>query len=437
MQLHNTMRTAGTMTDIQTQFIDVSQLRIGMFIYLDMGWMDHPFPVSNFKISSQEQINTIRSLGLEQVRYAPDKSTQAQQESAAVTANIVMPVTQESEQNRAARLRRELLACQAVSLQVCEKQFNHAAQTLRQVNEQAHAQPELARELTEKLIQDFLGEVLSEDEAAIRLLSEKAGEKTSLHSINVTVISLLLGKAMQLSKADMLQLGLGALLHDIGKVNLPDRLRWMDEQFNHAEKLLFHEHVSHSVALARKMALAPSAMLLIAQHHEYIDGSGYPSRVSGDKISPLARIVALVNHYDNLCNPSNPALAVTPHEALSQIFTQGKARFDAATLTAFIRMMGIYPPGSVVQLTDDRYALVVSVNSSRPIKPKVIIHDSRVPREDALVINLEHEKQLGIHRSLKPVQLPKAAYDYLSPRKRLCYFFERGLEAGTMLGEST
>ncbi|MDO9192667.1 MAG: phosphohydrolase, partial [Undibacterium sp.] len=84
--------------------------------------------------------------------------------------------------------------------------------------------------------------------------------------------------------------------------------------------------------------------------------------------------------------------------------------------------------GSVVQLTDERYALVVSVNSSRPIKPRVVIHDPAIPRDDALVINLELEQQLGIRRSLKPLQLPKAAYDYLSPRKRLCYFFERGME---------
>jgi hypothetical protein len=148
-------------------------------------------------------------------------------------------------------------------------------------------------------------------------------------------------------------------------------------------------------------------------------------------MSPLSRIVALVNQYDNLCNPANPALALTPHEALSQIFTKYKTRFHELTLTTFIRMMGIYPPGSVVQLSDDRYALVVSVNSARPIKPKVIIHDPTIDRDEALVINLEHEQQLCIHRSLKPLQLPKAAYDYLSPRKRLCYFFERGMETRT------
>ncbi|MFZ6871397.1 HD-GYP domain-containing protein [Undibacterium sp. Di27W] len=417
------------MTDLHTQFIELSQLRIGMFVYLDVGWMDHPFPVSNFKISNESQIETIRSLGLERIRYAPEKSSLEASPKTSETQTPAENKATESPGAFAARQRRELLASQQASLQVCERQFSHAALTFKQVTELAHSQPAQARELTEQLIQGFLGQILGEDEAAIRLLSEKAGEKTSLHSINVTVISLLLGRALHLSKADMLDLGVATMLHDIGKIELPDRLRWQDEHFNHAERQLYHEHVLHSLALARKMGLSANVMLAIAQHHEHADGTGYPSHVQGDKLSPISRIIALVNHYDNLCNPANPAFAITPHEALSQIFTQHKPRFHGPTLTAFIRMMGIYPPGSVVQLTDERYAMVVSVNSARPIKPKVVIHNSAVPREEAMVINLEHENTLCIHRSLKPLQLPKAAYDYLSPRKRLCYFFERGLEA--------
>ena len=78
--------------------------------------------------------------------------------------------------------------------------------------------------------------------------------------------------------------------------------------------------------------------------------------------------------------------------------------------------------------------MVVSVNSARPIKPRVIIHDPQVPVDEALVINLEHEAEIGIRRSLKPLQLPKAVYDYLSPRKRLCYYFERASELQGMDG---
>jgi hypothetical protein len=88
-------------------------------------------------------------------------------------------------------------------------------------------------------------------------------------------------------------------------------------------------------------------------------------------------------------------------------------------------MMGVYPAGSVVQLTDDRFALVVAVNSSRPFKPRVIVHEQKVPRDEALVVDLEATAGLGIRRSLKPMALPEATLAYLSPRPRVSYFFER------------
>jgi hypothetical protein len=137
-----------------------------------------------------------------------------------------------------------------------------------------------------------------------------------------------------------------------------------------------------------------------------------------------ARIVALANRYDNLCNPPLLAQAHTPHEALSLLFAQAQSKFDTGMLNSFIRMMGVYPAGSVVQLTDERYALVMSVNSTRPLKPNVLVHDAKLPREEALYLNLMGTPDLGIRRSLKPAQLPADALDYLAPRARVAYFFE-------------
>jgi hypothetical protein len=141
-------------------------------------------------------------------------------------------------------------------------------------------------------------------------------------------------------------------------------------------------------------------------------------------MTPAARIVALVDRYDNLCNPYFLAKAVTPHEALSQLFAQGKTKYDTSILSGFIKMMGVYPPGSTVQLTDDRYAMVVSVNSTRPLKPSVILHEPGVPRDEALVLDLEQAEGLGIRRSIRPSQLPPPALEYLAPRQRVAYFFE-------------
>jgi HD-GYP domain-containing protein (c-di-GMP phosphodiesterase class II) len=214
----------------------------------------------------------------------------------------------------------------------------------------------------------------------------------------------------------------------VGKLDLPERVRYRDDHFTPAENQFYQEHVTHGVNAGRKMGLKPGALLVMAQHHEHVDGTGFPMRLNSDRMSMASRIVALVNRYDNLCNPNLPSKALTPHESLSLLFAQGKNKYDTAIMGAFIKMMGVYPPGSAVQLTDDRYALVTGVNSSRPLKPRVLVHDPRVPRDEALMLDLEKVPALGIRRSVKPLQLPREALEYLSPRPRVVYFFEPARE---------
>jgi putative nucleotidyltransferase with HDIG domain len=233
-----------------------------------------------------------------------------------------------------------------------------------------------------------------------------------------------MGRSFGLAQADMLDLGVGAMLHDIGKIELPDRVRHREDHFSGAEQRFYEEHVAHGVNHARKMGLTPGATMVIAQHHEQADGSGFPLRLNTDRMTAAARIVSLVNRYDNLCNPNLAARALTPHESLSLLFAQGKTKFDTAILGAFIRMMGVYPAGSTVQLTDDRYAMVVGVNSSRPLKPRVLVHEPKVPRDEALIVDLEASQGIGIRRSIKPAQLPVNSLEYLAPRPRVAYFFE-------------
>jgi putative nucleotidyltransferase with HDIG domain len=416
-------------------FVDVDELRIGLFVHLDLGWMKHPFALGSFKITEQSQIATIRGLGLGRIRWSPEKSDPPPQATAAAVppsldASNAEPAVatssnEEIELAETARQHREQMVLQRASLKVCERQFVNASRQYRKLLDNVERNPVAARKETEETVGSMVGKLLEQEESAIRLLSESVGDKGSFHAVNVTVLSLLLGKAMNLDSEALRQLGTGALLHDIGKLTLPDRLRWRDANFSKAERSLYQEHVAHGLTLGRAMGLEAPILTIMGQHHEWADGRGFPGGLTGDSISPLARIVGLVNHYDALCNPGNPIQAVTPHEALSLIFAQMKKQFDGTVLMQFIRMMGVYPPGSVIELNDGRFAIVVSVNSSRPLKPRILIHDKRVARDDAPVHDLEHCADIGIRRSLKPLQLPKVAYDYLSPRQRSCYFFER------------
>jgi putative nucleotidyltransferase with HDIG domain len=408
-----------------TSLIDVQLLRIGMFVHLDGGWMGHPFPLSSFKISAQDQIQIIRGLGHPLVRWFPEKSDPDPALALPVASGPVTPAAApESPEAAARRLHREALSAQRASLLLCERQFAEAAKACKHASDLVVQQPQHAREEAEALAQSLVNKLLGSQEMCIRLLTDAAGDKAAFHAVNVSVISLLMGRVFGLSPEEMHDLGVGAMLHDMGKVELPERVRHREEHFSAAEVNFYQEHVAKGVALGRRMGLQPGAMLVIAQHHEHADGSGFPLKLSSDRMGTAARIVSLVNRYDNMCNPHVPSRALTPHEAVSLLFAQGKNRYDTAILGAFIRMMGVYPPGSTVQLTDDRYAVVVQVNSSRPLKPRVLVHEPGVPREDSLVVDLDAHGHLGIRRSLKPQQLPPEALHYLSPRARVAYFFE-------------
>ena len=416
-------------------FIAIDQLRVGIFVHLDLGWLRHPFPVSSFRITSADQIEALRSLGLEWVRYEPGKSDsdalsaadtteQAEQESFADSAVALEAKTSAAaavfpSPPQGALAPAQRLPAEQRRLISCDQRFLSAADQYHSLVQVAHNDAASARMASCALVSECVDDLQCNGESVIRLITEGVGERRGMHPVNVMVLCLLLGRAQGFSVPQLQELGLAALLHDIGKGQLSNPLR--------GQRRVYEDHVGASVALAQSMDLSSSVLIAIAQHHEAADGSGFPLGLLGEDLSPAGRILALVNRYDGLCNPANHADALTPHEALSVLFSRMKAHFDAVTLNAFIRMMGVYPPGSVVQLVNGLYALVISVNSARPLRPKVIVHDPDTPQEQASVLDLESLPELGILRSLKPSQLPRAALDYLSPRQRIYYFFERAV----------
>lgn len=423
-----------------------------MFVHLDVGWLRHPFPINSFRIVSPDQIETLRSLGLERVRYAPEKSdlsleidakteTETETEKKAeveITASAVAALTPTGKAGKRPVVALSLdpqkisperhLALQQRRLVGSDQRFSLAVDQYRSVALAARKDAAGARMVSEMLVLGCVDDLQCNGESVIRLLSESVGERGAMHPVNVMVLSLLLGKAQGLTACELQELGMAALLHDLGKLQLPVQLAQSTTHRASPERIGYQDHVGESVALAQRMGLSSAVLIAIAQHHEMADGSGFPLGLLGADFSPAGRILSLVNHYDSLCNPASHAEALTPHEALAVLFSKLKAQFDTDTLNAFIRMMGVYPPGSVVQLVNGLYALVVSVNSARPLRPKIIVHDPDIPQDQAPILDLESLPAFGIRRSLKPSQLPRAALDYLSPRQRICYFFERAVE---------
>lgn len=413
-------------------YADPRQLCIGLHVHLDLQWTEHPFPFSSFKIKTEEQIAALRSLGLARVRISPSRSDNGPlalpagqpPAPAAAAADAAEP---SPEMLRAAQAKHEQvqrLAAQQARVAACERELLASARVLKSINQNLFASPDLVRQESVALIDSIADSMLVASDVAIQLMSEKIGnEDTYHHALNVSLLSMMLAKELDLPPALIRMLGLGALFHDIGKLDMPDRVVKKLEPHNKAELALLQMHCLRGLEMVKAVKLPVDALVVLAQHHELVDGSGYPKQLTGAQMTTQAKIVAVVNRFDNLCNPNNPAHALTPHEALSMMFSRQRQQFDSAALMTFVRCMGIYPPGTIVALSNGVLGMVTAVNSSRPLKPTVLVYDPSVPSEEAALVDLEQEPELSITSALRPQQLPAEAHAYLNPRKRLSYYF--------------
>ncbi len=414
--------------------LEIDRLAVGLYIHLDLGWMDHPFTFSHFKIRSQDQIDTIRSLGLKHVRYDPKKSDIPPPPQPPVPeAAAATPAATEPPEISAAALQAQVAKRQRVEanrqlrekIAVCERELVKAAGVVRNISRNLLADPKGAIAGANQLTDQMLESLLGNSDVAIHLMNDKvAGEEVYYHPLNVTMLGVILGRAMGLDAPTMRTVSLGALFHDIGKLDIPDKVLLKKEPLTHAEENLLQQHCVYGVALGNRVGLPPEVIAVIAHHHEKADGSGYPDGLTGDKLSTAARVVAVVNAYDNLCNPVNAVAAMTPHEALSLLYAKQRSKYDAVALGKLVHTLGVFPPGTVIRLSNDMTGMVLSVSMSKPLRPTVIVYDPDVPKREAVILDLEIETEFNISKALRPGQLPREVFEYLSPRKRTTYYFD-------------
>lgn len=408
----------------------MDRLRPGVYVHLELRWLDHPFPFNSFKIRDQKQLDVLLSLGLREVIYIPEKSDigplpASEAPQPAPSAPAVDAEALEEKRQRVERVTKEREA-----IQRCEKKYIGAVTAVKNLMRNLLAKPEESVQAADTLVRDMVQSMLADRNVAVHLMSDKiAGEDVYYHSLNVAVLAMMLGRECGLEAEDIRLLGLGALFHDIGKSRIPDQILLKTEPLNHAERALYHLHCHMGEEIGLQLRLAPEAITVIGQHHETMDGKGYPHGLKGDKISRLARITAIVNIYDNYCNRVNPNDSLTPHEALALMFARERHLYDDALLKLFIRCMGVYPPGSIVQLSNESVGMVVSINSNQALRPSVLIYDPSVPKEEAIIFDLEDDPDIKIVESIRPNLLLREIYDYLSPRKRATYYFDRPLAA--------
>lgn len=425
-------------------YASADQLRIGLYIYIDLPWFRHPFTLNSFKIRSEDQIRELRALKEPRFRYDPERSDvpltapppppspdPATEPPPAEIAKVeeIEPVKEEPPADPAmvekiARIQQLQEHREAVVKM--EQAFIEAANVMRNLNKNLMSRPKETLEAMGELIDQMVTVFLESPELTLQVMGEKCGgEEAYYHGLNVSILCMMLAKGLGFTTTQAKIMGTGAMLHDVGLVEIPDRvLKKKPEEYTKPEHALRAMHVEYGVKIAKQLGLPEEVLQIIAQHHELADGTGYPQGLKLEQISPLARVVSLVNFYDNLCNPVDIAQAMTPHEALSFMFAQRREKFDNKALQLMIRSLGVYPPGSIVKLSNEAIAMVVSINPQKPLRPWILLYDEAVPKEEAIMLNLETLPDLSIGKSIRPALLSPSVYAYLSPRKRVTYFFD-------------
>ncbi len=422
--------------------IEASQVQVGVYVRIPLSWMDHPFMSASFLVTTEEQVREIVALGVG-VYCNPSRSKAMPLPGAAARAAQAAAEARTQEQELELTLLRQRLDAQGAAkaqraqamarmrerLDAAQRQYMAATEQTAGALRLFGARPRESVETIGQVAGESAQQLMADPDSAIILIADKGRSQGEvMHALSVMTLSLLLAKQLGLDAEALRQVGVAALLHDIGLASLnPSIVR--NTARNRHEEAVYQTHCRLGAEQLGPHVPAAVAQA-VASHHEQADGRGYPRGLRGAEIPALARIVAVANRFDNLTNPLDARQAISPCEALGVMWARERSAFDEGLLQAFIRAMGVYPPGTLVQLSDGRIGVVVAAAPAQArLCPQVMVYEPDTPRREAIVLDLaepEVARQLKIDKPLRAQDRSEDELDYLLPRRKVSWFRGHG-----------
>jgi putative nucleotidyltransferase with HDIG domain len=231
------------------------------------------------------------------------------------------------------------------------------------------------------------------------------------HCVSVSIWAVAFGRNLGLPKKQLRSLALGALLFDVGKVKLPEKLINNPNRYNPTEFKLVKKHVDYSLEIVKSIdGIDDDVIQMIATHHERHNGSGYPRGLKGTQIPLFGKIAGVIDCYDALVSNRPFVSAISPHDAIRKLYEWSNIDFQTELIEQFIQVVGIYPVGTIIELTDGRIGVVVAHHRAWRLRPKIMLlldknkknYTSFDVIDMYLVENGEDGKALNILRSVEP-----------------------------------
>jgi len=431
------------------KYIEVGQIKVGMYVVrLDRPWLETPFMTQGFPVLSKKLAADIANycdhvyidtdegidLDLAQRSGLGESTPRARSTSGALnTAHLLTdqfagagstleaPSTAPSHSETAQEVLSVIETGQLPKVPVqyvhqstfveesdtATEVYKETRKIVDHVYECARNDEPIDAEQPKALVQQLAASVIRNPDALSLLTNLKNQDSyTADHSMNVCMIALVFGRHLGLSKEPLNELGLGALLHDIGKMKTPSEILNKPGKLTDKEMDVMRYHPIMGRDLLMKSPGISSIVIDVAySHHERQNGGGYPRGVMGDKISLFGKMVAIVDVYDAITSDRCYHKGMIPMDALQNIYKWRGEHFDPYLAEQFIQCIGTYPVGSIVELSNQEIGIVVSVNQQKRLLPEVmLVRDKHLmPYEPVKYIDLAKVNEAGTKISITKV----------------------------------
>ena len=377
--------------------VPVNSVSLGMYIAkLDRPWVGTPFMYQGFRINDNKDLRALREY-CQEVYVDVVKSRPA-------------PL-QEQEQDSLANVKKVKYQSTIDVRQEMGSANSGYSQSLKQVNsmlEEVEKGDDLDVAIARGSVKTCTDSIVRNPNAMVWLTHIKQKDYvTAQHCLRVALLAISLGRHLGLPKQNLETLGLCGMLHDVGKSKISVELLNKKGTLTSKEFNILKSHAILGHTMLAKDKLLPAQVLDAAlSHHERIDGQGYPNQVSASNLSFYTRIVSIVDAYDAMISERPYKKAMTSSQALKTIYDERGRQFDHHLVVKFIESMGLYPPGSLVEMSSGEVGVVIAAEASARLKPTVaLLTDSNKNPTKEVIVNLKKQRDVRKPLSVKQVLL--------------------------------